>query len=331
MKLSSRASPRVALALFVLTLSGTLYAIEAFGNGYLETVVALTLINVILAVSLTMTNGFTGLLSLGHPAFMTLGAYVAVILTYPQRRKSFMLPELPEFLANTEWHLAWALLAAGLAAGLLAWLVGYAVLRLKTHYLAVATLGLIIIVQGLALNLDGITRGGRGITGIPRLADVWLVAGIAILAILTAWRIKHASLGRAMLAVRENELAASCFGISGFRLKLLAFVIGAIFAGLSGALIPHIVAVLSPKSFGVILAFNLVAMVVVGGQGSIIGAIVAALAISSLTEAAKPLEESLEWYGLVQILIALALITVLLLRPKGLFGLKEPLINTSRL
>ena len=322
--------PRAAFWLFAFALVGTLYAIKLFGSGYHETVAALTLVNIILAVSLTMTNGFTGLLSLGHPAFMTLGAYVAVILTYPQRRKSFMLPELPEFLANTEWGLTWALIAAALAAGLLAWLVGYAVLRLKTHYLAVATLGLIIIVQGLANNLDGITRGGRGITGIPRLADMWLAAGIAVLAILTAWRIKHASLGRAMLAVRENELAASCFGISGFRLKLMVFVIGAVFAGLAGALIPHIVAVLSPKSFGVILAFNLVAMVVVGGQGSIIGAVVAALAISGLTEFAKPLEESLELYGLVQILIALALIIVLLWRPKGLFGLNEPLIDTDR-
>ncbi|MEZ5590393.1 MAG: branched-chain amino acid ABC transporter permease [Gammaproteobacteria bacterium] len=323
-----RLGPRSAFILFLLLLTGAIIATQWFGNRYLETLLALSLINVMLAVSLTLTNGFTGLLSLGHPAFMTLGAYVAVILTYPQARKSFMLPELPAWLAQTDWTLPPALLAGGLAAGLLALIVGAAVLRLKTHYLAVATLGLIIIVQGFANNLDGITRGGRGITGIPRLADVWLIGALVLLVIAIAWRLKHSSLGRAMLAVRENELAASCFGISGFRLQLIAFVLGAIVAGMAGALTPHVVAVLTPKSFGLILAFNLVAMVVVGGQGSIVGAIIAALVISSLSEFLKPLEESLELYGLVQIIIALLLIMVLLWRPRGLFGLREPCIKT---
>ncbi len=321
-------SPRLALLLLALLLAGGIALLEGFGSGYLRTLAALTLINVMLAVSLTMTNGFTGLFSLGHPAFMTLGAYVAVAFTYPAGRKSFAMPDLPAVFGSIEWPLPLAALIGALATGLAAWLIGLTVLRLRTHYLAVATLGLIIVVQTLALNLDGLTRGGRGLTGIPRSADLPLIGLCTLLAILLCWRIKHASLGRAMLAVRENEMAARCFGIDAFRLKLLAFVLGAAIAGFGGALLPHVVSVMTPKSFGLVMAFNLIAITVVGGQGSIIGAILAALAISLGSEGLRPLEESLGLYGLTQVAVAGALIVVLLLRPKGLFGLDEPLVRT---
>jgi len=319
-----------ALVGFVALLLAAILGVQWADDGYLRTLLALALINVMLAVSLTLTNGFTGLFSLGHPAFMTIGAYVAVVLTYPGRRKGFMMPELPDWLMGLEWPLWPALLVAGFAAGVMALLVGLSVLRLRTHYLAVATLGLIIIVEGLAVNLDGITRGGRGINGIPRIADLWTVGACCLLAVVVAWRLKHASLGRAMLAVRENEMAARCFGIDPFRLKVMAFVIGAVFAGLGGALIPHVIAVLTPGSFGILLAFNLVAVVVVGGQGSIVGAVLISLAISIVTEFIRPLEETTQLFGLTQILIAGALIVVLLWRPRGLFGVGEPLIDPGR-
>jgi branched-chain amino acid transport system permease protein len=298
--------------------------VQALLSSYLVTLASLALIYVMLAVSLQLTNGLTGLFSLGHPAFMTIGAYVAAILTYPAQRKGFMMPELPAWLAAQQWGLLPAMLVGAVAATLSAVIVGVSVLRLKGHYLAVATLGLIVIVRVVINNLDGYTRGGLGLSGVARLTSLWWVYAWTVLAVYVAWRIKHASLGRAMLAIRENEMAARCMGIDVFRARLLAFVLGAFFAGIAGGLMVHLVSVITPGSYGIPLAFNLVVMVVIGGTGSITGAIVAAVAISLLAEALKPLEETLELYGLSQVLIALGLILVLRLRPQGLFGSAEP-------
>lgn len=298
--------------------------IQALLSDYLVILASIVLVYVMLAVSLQVTNGLTGLFSLGHPAFMTIGAYLAAILTYPTQRKGFMMPDLPAWLAGQQWDLLPALLAGAAAATLAAGIVGACVLRLKGHYLAVATLGLIIIVRVVINNQDGYTRGGLGLSGVARLTDLWWVYAWTVLAVYVAWRIKHASLGRAMLAIRENEMAARCMGIDAFRTRLLAFAIGAFFAGIAGGLMVHLVSVITPGSYGIPLAFNLVVMVVIGGTGSITGAIVAAVAISLLGEALKPIEETLELYGLSQALIALGLIVVLRLRPQGLFGSGEP-------
>ena len=309
-----------AVVLFAAILIGLNLLLAWTGTGYTLTLAKLILINVFLAVSLTAANGFTGLFSLGHPAFMTLGAYSAVMFTYPVGRRGFAMPALPEFLAKVELPLwAAALVAAGFA-GVVAFLVGLVVLRLKTHYLAVASLGLIIVVQNLALNFDGLTRGGRGLTGIPREASLPLISVILFLVVVMFWKIKHASLGRAMLAVRGNEMAARSYGIRAYRLKLLGFVLGAGVAGIAGA-------VMTPGSFGLILAFNLVAIIVVGGQGSIIGAILVALGLGTATEFLRPLEEATGLYGAIQVVVALMLIVMLVLRPKGLFGLEEPMVR----
>jgi branched-chain amino acid transport system permease protein len=298
--------------------------VQALLSYYLVTVVSIVLIYVMLTVSLQVTNGLTGLFSLGHPAFMTIGAYVAAILTYPAQRKGFMMPDLPAWLATQQWDLLPAMLVGAGAATLSALIVGFCVLRLKGHYLAVATLGLIIIVRVVINNLDGYTRGGLGLSGVARLTDLWWVYGWTVLAVYVAWRLKHASLGRAMLAIRENEMAARCMGIDVFRTRLLAFVLGAFFAGIAGGLMVHLVSVITPGSYGIPLAFNLVVMVVIGGTGSITGGILAAVAISLLGEALKPFEETVELYGLSQVLIALGLIVMLRLRPQGLFGSAEP-------
>lgn len=291
---------------------------------YLTTLVAVMFINAALAVSLTLTNGMTGMFSLGHPAFMTIGAYVAAILTFPSRRKASMLPDLPEFVAGLDLSLLPAALIAGLTGALIAFLVGLPVLRLRGHYLAVATLGLIVIVQGLALNWNGITRGGAGLSGIPRLSNIWWAFGFMVLTFAVAWRIKHSSLGRAMMATRENDLAAECTGIDTVRMRMLAFVLGAFFAAVAGALMVHLISVVTPRTYSILLAFNLVVMIVIGGSGSIVGAVLAAFAITGLSEMLRPVEESFGLYGMSQVIVALSLIMVLYFRPQGLFGSGEP-------
>lgn len=321
------ARPAVAgmrLAAMALLILGGLWLYTGMASGYGVTLAALVCLNITLAVSLQLTNGLTGLFSLGHPAFMTIGAYVAAVLGYPVARKSTMLSGLPEALASWQMPFVAAVAAAALAAGGAAFLIGVVVLRLRGHYLAVATLGLIVIVQGLALNMQGLTRGGSGLSGIPRLTSIWWCAGLMIVVVMLVWRIKFSSLGRAMMATRENHLAAECIGIRTARVKLAAFVLGAIIAGVVGALMAHLITVVTPRSYGILLAFNLVVMVVMGGTGSVSGAVIAAAAVTLLGEGLKPLEEGMGLYGLSQMIVALALILVLRFRPAGLFGSREP-------
>ena len=315
------------LARFLLLVAAgasLLYAADATLSIYARSIVAFAGINVILAVSLNITNGFVGLFSLGHPAFMTVGAYTSALLTMPSERKALMLKDLPPLLVAQEWPFLPALLAAGVTAALVAVAVGFPVLRLRGHYLAVATLGLIFIVESFAVNLSGLTRGALGLGGLPATTTLWWVYLVVVLTVYVSWRLKHSSLGRTMLAIRENELAAACLGVKVARTRVLAFVTGAFFAGVAGALWAHLVTLVSPTSFTFLLAFQLVVMVVIGGTGSITGAALVAIGLTVTTELLRPLEEATDLFGASQIVIAVAVLLVLIYRPSGLFGTTEP-------
>ncbi len=308
----------------LVVLTGLIWLGTMVLNDYLITLTSIILIHVMLAVSLNLTNGLTGMFSLGHPAFMTIGGYMSAILAYPAMRKPYMMPDLPEFIATTELGLLPAILAGGSLAALFAIVVGYPVLRLRGHYLAVATLGMIIIVKTLVNNMDGYTRGGLGLNGLPLLTSIWWVLGWVVVTIFICWRIKHSSFGRSLMAIRENEMAAECMGIAAGTQKLIIFAIGAFFAGVAGGLMAHLISVITPGSYSIVLAFNLVLIIVVGGTGSLTGAVVAAVLVGLVSESLRPVEESMQLYGLSQVLVAFALILILLFRPNGLFGSTEP-------
>ena len=293
-------------------------------NEYILSIVCFGGINIILAVSLNLTNGFTGLFSLGHPAFMAVGGYVAAILTFPTSRKAMLLPALPEWLAAQQWPLFPSVILGGLAAVVAAVIVGFPVLRLRGHYLAVATLGFLIIVQVLIRNLEDYTRGPLGLNGLPMLTNLWWVYLWMVITFVVCWKVKHSSLGRTMLAIRENEMAAECLGVPLAVTRIMAFALGAFFAGVAGGLWAHLVTAITPTSFSVIMAFNLVVMVVVGGSGSITGAAVAAVLLTSVVEILRPLEENLGTYGISEIIMAFGLLLILIFRPQGLFNGREP-------
>jgi branched-chain amino acid transport system permease protein len=151
-----------------------------------------------------------------------------------------------------------------------------------------------------------------------------------VVTVYVSWKIKYSSYGRRMLAVREDETAAQCLGVNLFRTRVAALVIGAFFAGIAGGLWAHLVTAITPMSFSLILAFNIVVMVVVGGTGSITGSFIAAIIFSVLTEIFRPLEEALSVYGIGEILMALILILILIYRPQGLFGSREPAVFHAR-
>jgi len=309
-------------ALVVLALLQT--SLRGLIGAYYYQIVILVGINIILAVSLNLINGVTGQFSIGHPAFMTIGGYVTAIMSLEPRKKPFLLPDLPAWLAASHLPFVLALIAGGLAAALVALVVGFPVLRLRGHYLAVATLGLIFIVQGLAVNLDGYTRGALGLNGLPELTNLWWVYGWMLVTLYVCWKLKHSSLGRTMLAIRENELAASCLGVRITRTRILSFALGAFFAGVAGGLWAHLVTLITPSSFSFLFAFQLVVMVVLGGTGSITGAALVGAFLTIATEALHPVEEAMGLFGASQVLMALAVLLVLVFRPKGLFGMAEP-------
>ncbi|MBW1776167.1 MAG: branched-chain amino acid ABC transporter permease [Deltaproteobacteria bacterium] len=316
---------------FVFVLSGAVFVFIARStfNEYILSIINFVGIYIILAVSLNITNGFTGLFSLGHPGFMAIGGYMTSVLTFPVAKKAMFL-ELPGWLSHLALPFLPALLIGGVCASLTAFVIGVPVLRLRGHYLAVATLGFLIIVQVLITNWESVTRGPLGMNGLPALTHLWWVYAWVVITLYVSWKIKFSSYGRSMLAIREDPLAAQCVGTRLFRTRVVSLALGAFFAGIAGGLWAHLVTAITPASFSLVLAFHIVVMVVVGGSGSISGAFVAAVLFSTITELFRPLEESLDAYGIGEILMALILILILIYRPTGIFGTREPGFLTAK-
>jgi branched-chain amino acid transport system permease protein len=306
-----------------------LLLINLFLNDYYLRIVNLVGINIILVVSLNLTNGFTGVFSLGHSAFMAIGAYTVALTTMPVERKLKYLPDLPSFLIHFELSFLPSLILGGIIAVLFALIVGYPILKLRGHYLALGTMGLMIIITVLATGFKNITRGVSGLTGLYPFTNIWWTYGIAAVTVYVIWRIIHSSYGRAMLAVREDDLAAQAMGVHLIKTKLLSFATGGFFAAVGGALYGHLLTIVSPKDFSYSMIFGLVVMLVVGGIGSIPGSIVGAVLITLLPEfVLNKLERGItvfgvhlpQMFGASQILMSVAVILIIIFLPKGLMG-----------
>lgn len=297
-------------------------------NAYYLRIIALIGINIILVASLNLTNGFTGIFSLGHAGFMAVGAYTSALLTMPLAQKAAVLPDLPNWLAKMLLPFPLALIVSGLLASICALIIGYPVLRLRGHYLAVATLGFVVIIRVLFDNAEAYTRGPRGISGLPDLANIWWIYGIAVLTVYTIWRLLHSSYGRGMLAIREDDIAAEALGINLTKHKLMAFSIGAFFAGIGGALWGYQMSVIAPANFSYAQTFLLVEISVIGGMGSLTGAVVGTTLMTILPEFLRNIEGGVTLfgmtlpplYGLSQLILCTLLIVVIIFRPRGLMG-----------
>lgn len=325
--------------LAILLGAGFVWLADARFNGYRQQLVVLALAYAIIAVALTVTSGFTGVFSLGQIGFVAIGAYVSALISIPPTWKDdITLPGLPHWLAVLDlsgmppWlALAVASVAGGLVAALAAVLVGAPLMRLSGHYVAVATMGFLIIVYTVIVNLDAVTAGARGLSQIPTLTTPWSAYVWALVAIYVAWRIRNSPAGRAMIASRENLLAARGVGVDVLRTRLLAFVVGAFLSGVAGSLLAHQVGTIAPSQFYFKTTFLVVTMIVLGGMGSITGAVVGAVLMTILPEYLRPIDEgftlggfsSPPLYGLSQILIAIGFILVMIFRPQGLFGDRE--------
>ena len=292
-----------------LAILALLAAVPAFlPNPYHVQVLVFIGIYVILTLSLNLLNGYVGLLSIGHAAFYAVGAYASAKLTI-------------------ELHLPWlaALAGSGAIAGVFGYLVAKPTLRLSGIYLTLVTLGFNMILFLVLQNWMGFTNGPLGIMDIPppslfgrvidsRVEYYYLILALAVLTVITMHRLMTCRFGRALTAIRENELAAEATGVDTTRYKVQAFVLAAFYAGLAGSFYAHFVKFVSPDSFTINESFVLLAMLAFGGQGNLIGPVVGAAVLILIPEVFRPLQEYRMFvYGGI-------LVVMMLVRRQGLLG-----------
>jgi len=339
----------VALALLVLPL-----LLQQGGNAWVR-ILDMALLYVLLALGLNIVVGYAGLLDLGYVAFFAVGAYLFALLGSPHLAEAFpwIAAAFPDGLHLPIW--AVIPLAAALA-GLFGVLLGAPTLKLRGDYLAIVTLGFGEIIRVFLNNLDrpiNLTNGPKGINQIDgitffsvklskpievfgfEIASVslyyYLFLALVIVSVVICHRLEQSRIGRAWMAIREDEIAAKAMGINTRNLKLLAFGMGATFGGISGAMFAAFQGFVSPESFSLMESVMIVAMVVLGGIGYLPGVILGALLLAALPEVlrhvAGPLQAMtdgrIDSAILRQLLIALAMISIMLLRPRGLWPAPE--------
>ena len=277
-------------------------------------------INIILAAGLNLVNGYTGQFSLGHAGFMAVGAYACswLTLTYGYSLGSGGAITTAVFIA--------ALLAGGLLAALTGLAVGVPSLRLKGDYLAIVTLGFNEIIKGVIQNADAL-GAQRGLGGMVQHTGIFWTFAFAALTVYVVVNLVRSTYGRGFLAVRDDEIAAEAMGINTTKYKVLAFVIGAFFAGIAGGLYAHFKQFIHPEGFNFIRSVDIVVMVIIGGMGNTTGVCFAAVLLTILPEWLRTVaryEWLPEWLRHVaenrMILYSLLLIVLMLTRPQGLFG-----------
>jgi branched-chain amino acid transport system permease protein len=281
-------------------------------DGYIIQLLNIAILNAIVVLGLNFATGWTGQINFGQAAFYGLGAYTTAIAT-----KSGLPWIATPFLASA------VVMAASLALGL-------PTLRLRTYYLAMTTIGFGEIIRLIIVHWEPVTGGTSGLRAIPgislfglgpqgQIQHYYLLIAALALAALVAARIRQSSLGRAMIATRDSEIAAEQSGVDTIRTKLLAFMIGAVYAGLAGCLYASSIRFISPDSFSGTQAILLMTMLIVGGMGSITGCVIGAVALTTLPEALRFLGQ---WY---LVLYGLGVIAVIVLAPGGLASIASML------
>lgn len=318
-----RYSAQIALIVALAVSLGISLASDSIDAYYMD--IALTVgINIILAVSLNLVNGHTGQFSLGHAAFMAVGAYGASIFTLEMSAKLIPMLGGPGALATGVAFLI-ALVIGGICAAICGWLVGMPSLRLKGDYLAIVTLGFNEIVRVILQNTkgDGMFGGPLGLKGIPTLTTFFWAFALAAICIYVVGSMVNSTYGRGFLAVRDDEVAAGSMGINTVRYKVTAFVTGSFFAGLAGGLYAHLKTTISPEGFNFMKSFDIVVIVILGGMGSTAGVVLAAVLLTVLNEFLRDFEE----YRMV--IFSLLLIIMMIVRPQGLLP-SLPFLNRKK-
>ncbi len=310
--------------LAALVVSALISHVSGDINGYYLRVILVIAINIILAVSLNLINGYTGQFSLGHAGFMAIGAYVSAYLTKEKAAGLLHLLGGGGLAVNTMF--IFALVTGGLAAALAGFIVGVPSLRLRGDYLAIVTLGFGEIIRVIIQNTDAV-GGASGYNDIPGYTTFFWAYGLAALTIYIVVSLIDSTYGRGFLTVRDDEVAAEAMGINTTRYKVVAFVVGAFFAGIAGGLYAHTVSFITPVGFDFQRSIEIVVIVILGGMGNTAGVVFAAVLLTVLGEYLRFVAGYTflpDWMRRIAanrtIIYALVLIALMLLRPQGLFG-----------
>ena len=272
-------------------------------------------INVILAVSLNLVNGYTGQFSLGHAGFMAIGAYLSAAITMSLGPR-FLGEEGGTAMQQAGLFVV-ALIGGGASAAFAGLIVGVPSLRLKGDYLALVTLGFGEIIRVAFQNIEPL-GGALGLNGIPGYTTPFWVLAWAALTIFVVTCLVHSTYGRGFIATHDDEIASEAVGLNTTRYKIVAFVIGAFFAGIAGGLYGHFKLTITPTGFDFTKSIEIVVMVILGGMGNTLGVVLAAILLTLLPELLRPIAE----YRMV--IYALLLIVLMLARPRGLFNFGLP-------
>ncbi|MEO8299652.1 MAG: ABC transporter ATP-binding protein [Burkholderiales bacterium] len=350
----TRSQRLIVFLLSAVLLAAVPLVVAPFGQGWVR-IIDLALLYVLLALGLNIVVGYAGLLDLGYVAFYAVGAYLFALCASPQLMETF--PGLAAYFPNG-LHLSiwWAIPLGAVVAGGVGVLLGAPTLKLRGDYLAIVTLGFGEIIRVFMNNLEQPVNLTNGPRGLDRIDPVRLfghsfgkpldVAGftlpsvtlyyylfllLVVFSVLVSHRLQHSRIGRAWMAIREDEIAAAAMGINTRNMKLLAFGMGASFGGVSGVLFASFQGFISPESFSLMESVMIVAMVVLGGLGHLPGVILGALLLAGLPEVLRYVAGDVQRLTggrldasiLRQLLIALAMIVIMLLRPRGLWPTRE--------
>jgi branched-chain amino acid transport system permease protein len=285
--------------------------------------------------------GNSGLSSFGHVAFMGIGAYASLWFTLSAEEKGVTLPDMPPEWPMYGWQTSFlpAVLLAGGVAAVVGALLGVALVRLRGASFTIATFAFLVIFHSVALQWEPMTRGSRTVFGIPNLTSLWWALGAAVVTVVAALAFRESSLGLRLRAARDDEAAAASLGVHVTWVRWVAWVASIFITGAAGALWGHFITTFSPSAFYISQTFLIVAMLIIGGVGSVSGAVTGAVVVALSSEALRRFEGWLntqrtdetalgalipiELRGFAEIVIAIAIILVLILRPSGIMGGRE--------
>ncbi len=310
--MNSKTRSYLFLLIGLAAVVGLSFPLEASVNSYDMRIIINIGISMILAASLNLINGFTGQFSLGHAGFMAIGAYTAAALTTKVFGTTDGVTQELLFLV--------VLLAGGFTAAIAGLLIGIPSLRLKGDYLAIVTLGFGEIIRVILQNIEPL-GGSLGISGIPRYTTFIWTFGILALLVFISENLMKSTYGRGFLATRDDEIAAESVGVNTTKYKVIAFVIGAFFAGVAGGLYGHYNSLIRPLDFGFLKSVEIVVMVILGGMGSTWGVLLAAALLTYLPEALRAVNLfGVNFSDFRMTIYSLALILLMIFRPQGLLG-----------
>ncbi len=305
-------------------------------KSYITSIVITIGIYIVLCASLNLINGFSGMFSMGHAAFMAIGAYISSFMTLKSNVLETLCPALPKWLINMQAPFALALIVGGICAMLVAILVAFPVVRTKGHYLSVVTLALIVIVRAVIDNMGKYTNGSRGLNGISVKSNTVTVYIVVVITLFVLYRVVHSDYGRGLIAMRDDPVAAQTLGINLKAKKISCFAISAFFAGVGGGLWAHYLTAISGANFYFTKSFDIVEISIIGGMFSLSGSILGAVFFTIVPEFLAPLEGGLKiagvqlptMFGLSNIIMAVFIIILIIFRRQGLMGHSEIILDS---